>query len=128
VSKNGAVIHSVINDDPNASKVNGAKVYGIRAKLKHLFLEGDFIHEDTERTMSLSLITTTLKGLIRDAAVSFDTGSKWTATGDCKVTFVGEVDTAQIDAPEGVTITAIAAESGTYKLAGGGTLNVITQE
>lgn len=128
VSRKGAIIRSVVNDDPHASKVNGAKVYGIRARLKHMFLEGDFLHEDTERTMSLSLVTTTLKGLIKNASVSFDTGSKWTATGDCKVTLVGDIDTAQIDAPEGVTITAIAGESGTYKLAGGGILNVIAQK
>jgi hypothetical protein len=40
------------------------------------------------------------------------------------VTFVGDVDLSQIDAPAGVTITAIAAQSGIYKLAGCGTLIV----
>jgi hypothetical protein len=41
---------------------------------------------------------------------------------DSNVAIIGSVDISQIDAPAGVTITAIANESGTYALASGGTL------
>jgi len=55
-------------------------------------------------------------------------GSKWTATADSRVTLVDIVDVKTIDAPNGVTITAVAGKGctlkGTFKLASGGTLNV----
>ncbi|MDD6024877.1 MAG: hypothetical protein PUC06_11710 [Oscillospiraceae bacterium] len=48
-----------------------------------------------------------------------------TATGDSTVTLGQTVDVCQIDAPAGVTITAVAADGqGTYTLASGGTLIV----
>ncbi len=127
-SKSGALLQSVISDDANATKVNGQQVVGIKATLKKMTLEGNILHEDTERGMSVTFISTTLKGSIKGASVSLDAGSKWTATENSIVTLVDSVDVATIDAPTGVTITAVAGKGctlkGTYKLAGGGIVNV----
>jgi hypothetical protein len=91
-------------------------------------LEGDILHGDTKRTMTLTFVDTSLKGAIHNATVSMDGGSKWTATADSMVTLEGNVDVSSLDAPVGVTITATAGKgctlSGTYKLAGGGKLTV----
>jgi len=123
-SNSGTLIQTVVNDDPDATKVKGLKVYGVTAVLKHVDLEGNIFHDDNERNMSVKLETSTLTGVIKNARVSLDQGSKWNATGDSNVIFIADLDTDQIDAPEGVTITAEAAESGVFKLAGGGTLKV----
>ena len=126
-SEAGLLIHSTLNDDPFATKVNDDIVFGIKARLANMELYGDIIHEDTERTMAINLENTTLKGVISQAYVSLK-DSKWIATGDCEVILVGEVDLASIDAPIGVTITAGAGEGcclrGEYALAGGGVLTV----
>jgi hypothetical protein len=91
-------------------------------------LEGNILHEDTERGMSVALLNTTLKGTVKGASLSLDAGSKWTATGDSRVTLVGNVEVASIDASVGVTITAAAGRDcslkGNYNLASGGVLNV----
>lgn len=129
VSQSGTLIKSIINPDPYRTKVaEGEKVYGINAKLKNMTLEGNILHEDTERTMTLTFMGTTLKGKIEDASIYLDADSMWTATADSNVTLIGSFDVAKIDAPTGVTITAVAGSGctlkGTYKLASGGTLNV----
>jgi hypothetical protein len=72
--------------------------------------------------MTVYLESTTLKGAIKDASISMNRLSKWTATADSNVTIVGNVDLSQIDAPAGVTITAVASEKGSYKLASCGIL------
>jgi hypothetical protein len=127
-SEKGILLHSVINDDTMATKLNGAQVTGIRATLKKMSVEGNILHEDTQRTMSVSLSATILKGGIKNASISLDSGSKWTATADSKVTIVGSAAVSTIDAPAGVTITAVAGKGctlkGAYKLSSGGTLNV----
>ncbi|MDS0526018.1 hypothetical protein NNC19_10035 [Clostridium sp. SHJSY1] len=128
VCKNGVLIKSIINSDENRTKVpTGEKVYGINTMLKNMRLEGDILHEDTERTMSINLVGTTLKGKIKDASINIDANSKWTATADSNVTLVSS-DISKIDAPTGVTITAKAGSdctlSGSYTLASGGILNV----
>jgi hypothetical protein len=128
-SEKGVLLHSVINDDTMATKLKGQKVTGVRATLKKMTVEGNIIHEDTERTMSVALSGTSLKGCIKNASISLDSGSKWTATADSKITLVGNAAVSTLDAPAGVTITAVAGKGctlkGTYKLAGGGTLNII---
>jgi hypothetical protein len=85
---------------------------------------GDIIHTEDKanRIMTLYLVSTTLKGAVKDASISFNPLSQWMATADSNVTLVGSVDVSQIDAPSGVTINAVAGQSGTYKLASGGTL------
>lgn len=130
VSQNGTLLKSVINDDPNRTQVNGQTVSGINATLKNMNLEGNILHEDTERTMSITLMHTTLKGAIKDASIYVDADSKWTATANSQVTLAGSFDVSKIDAPTGVAITAAAGQgcslNGTYTLASGGTLNVQT--
>lgn len=126
-SEAGLLIHSTVNDDPFATKVNDDIVFGIKARLANMDLTGDIIHEDVERTMAVNLENTTLKGVISQAYVSMK-NSKWIATGDCEVVLVGEINVADIDAPAGVTVTAGAGEGcglrGEYTLCGGGKLNV----
>ena len=72
-------------------------------------VKGDLLHEDTTREMWVVLNSTQLAGAIKNANVAFDNGSKWTATADSNVVFVTDVEPAQIDAVEGVTITAKGA-------------------
>ena len=78
--------------------------------------------------MSLIFIDTTQKGSIKNASISLDADSSWTATADSKVTLADNVDLSKIDAPIGVTITALAGKDcilkGAYKLASGGILSV----
>lgn len=128
-SQNGTLIKSIINPDPYRTKVpDDKKVYGIKATLKNMTLQGNILHEDTERTMSLTFMSTSLTGKIENASIYLDPESKWTATENSKVTLAGSFDVSKIDAQSGVTITATAGEGctlkGTYKLASGGTLNI----
>ena len=127
-AQNGVLIHSIVNDDAKAPKVNGQKVPGYKATLKNMTVAGDIIHEDPDRGMSVALFSTILKGAIKDASVSLDSSSKWTATADSKVTLIGNIDVKTIDAQAGVKITAAAGGGcnlqGVYKLASGGELNI----
>jgi len=128
VSRSGVLIQTVINDDANATKVNGQPVSGIRASFKHMSVAGDILHGDTDRTMSITFVDTRLTGAIKNASLSLDDTSSWTATANSTVVFAGGVKVGQIDAPRGVTIHAVAGTgstpTGSYKLRGGGTLNV----
>jgi hypothetical protein len=113
--------------DPQAAKsanTKGQKVYGIHATFKDMDVAGDIDHsvDKDNRTMTVYLESTTLTGAIKDACISLNPLSKWKATADSNVTIVGSINVTQIDAPAGVTITAVAGQSGTYKLASGGTL------
>jgi hypothetical protein len=121
----GVLLKSAVSVDPNAAaaaKPKG-KVYGIHATLRNMDAVGDILHDDKEnRGMTVYLEATTLKGAIKDASIKMNRLSKWTATADSNVTIVGDIEVSQIDAPAGVTITAVAGQSGTYKLAGCGTL------
>lgn len=124
-SKNGVLIQSKVNDiDLQSRPSKGQKVYGIHATFKDMYIEGDFVHKDPERSMWVNLESTTLSGAIKDKNVYITIGraGKWTATADSQVIIAGDFNLAQIDAPMGVTITAQAGESGTYTLASGGTL------
>jgi len=122
-SESGVLIKSVVNDDTNATKTEGKKVYGIHATFRDMEVSGDIIDEDTDRDMYVYLQSaSTLKGAIKDAIIVVDSSSKWVATGDSNVTIAGDFSIDQIDALAGVTINAVAGESGTFKLASGGTL------
>ncbi len=118
----GILIQSMVNPDPNATPTEGKTVYGIHAVFKNMEAKGDIIHEDPARIMSVDLESATLTGAVNGAYLMMDAGSRWTATADSKVTLVGEIDLSRIDAPKGVTITAVGSESGTYTLPGGGVL------
>jgi hypothetical protein len=101
---------------------DGIKVYGVHATFKDMDISGDIIHGDPARVLSVDLKSTRLSGAINGAYVTLDEASKWTATGNSSITIVGSFNGSQIDAPAGVTITALAGQSGTYKVASGGTL------
>jgi hypothetical protein len=129
MAKNGMLIHSKINEDSYAKRPDpGTTLSGIQIALKDTALEGNILHEDTEREMMLAFTGARLKGTINGAALSLDGDSRWTATGNSSVTLVGIADTNGIDAPAGVTIQAEAGSGcsleGTYTLAGGGVLKV----
>ncbi|MBP2651266.1 MAG: hypothetical protein H6Q74_2091 [Firmicutes bacterium] len=122
------LLQTIINSDANRTVVPaGETVYGINAVFENTTLAGSILHEDTERTTSVSLVATTLDGEIQDAIISLDDDSKWTATADSTVT-LGSCSVDNIDAAEGITITATAGTyctlSGTYTLSSGGILVV----
>lgn len=123
-SEDGILVKSIVNDDLDATKTNGQKVYGIHTTFKGMDVSGDIIHEDTDRDMYVNLDSTTLKGAIKDAIIMFDGTSKWIATSDSNVTITGSIDVAQIDAPAGITINAVAGVEGTFILRSGGTLKM----
>jgi len=122
VTESGILIKTMVNPDPNATPTDGLKVYGVHATFKDMDVAGDIIHEDPARVMSVDLKSTKLKGAINNAYVTIDATSKWTATANSSITIVGSFNGSQIDAPKGVTITAVAGQSGTYTLGSGGTL------
>ena len=124
------LVHAVVNDDDAATKVPEEmklKCYGVNAVIANGDYEGDIVNDDTDRTMNVSILNATVKGIITDAYISLE-GSKWTATGDSGVCLVGEVSLEQIDAAAGVTVSAVAGEGcglkGEYDLASGGKLIV----
>lgn len=120
-SDSGILVHSIVNDDPCATKVT-KEAYGVNVILTDMDVNGDLLHEDTTREMWVMLNSTQLIGAISHANLAFDKGSKWTATADSDVVFVTDVEPAQIDAPAGVTITAQGAKAGVFDLASGGKL------
>ena len=120
-SEKGILVHSIVNDDPCATQVTD-DVYGVNVVMTDMDVKGDLLHEDTTREMWVMLNSTQITGAIVNANLSMDKGSKWIATKDSAVTFVTNVESAQIDALPGVTITAVGAEAGEYELASGGKL------
>jgi hypothetical protein len=126
-SESGILLKSVISVDPQAAKVSRTKaqdVYGIHATFKNMSVEGNIDHsaDKDHRNMTVCLESTNLKGAIKEAHISINPRSKWTATADSNVTIIGDIELSQIDAPAGVTINAVADQVGTYNLASGGTL------
>lgn len=126
-SKTGCLIHSVLNDDPCATKVaENEDPYGVKACLSDMTLQGDILHEDPQRTMALHFKHTKLTGGIQNAIVCLDAASLWTADKDSKVFITGFGPRGRIDALPGVTITAKSDKlpSGTTVLPSGGKLVV----
>ena len=123
-AENGVLIRSIHNEDFLATPV-GEDPSGAAVELKAMTAEGDIIHTDNEREMWLKLTDTVLHGAIQGAHLELDAGSRWIASADSEVTLLGEADTAQIDAPEGVTVRVHAGEQGSVKLASGGVLELI---
>ncbi len=127
-SESGVLLKSAVSVDPQGAKAahpaEGSDVYGIQATFREMVVSGDIDHSEDKdnRNMTVYLESTKLTGAIKDASISIDPYSKWFATADSNVTLIGTFAFAQIDAPAGVTITAVAAESGTYTLTSGGTL------
>ena len=125
IETGGALMRTCKNEDPNAAIVGGRPTPGDELRMKDMSVTGDILHEDPERDMRVYMTSTCLTGAIQNAALVMDQGSRWYATGNSCVTLGSDVETAQIDAPAGVTITAKAdAGQGTYSLSSGGTLVV----
>ena len=118
----GVLVHSIVNDDPVATRVLGREVYGIHVKLRDMEVAGDILHEDPDREMTTRLEGTVLRGKLKNTRLIMDRGSKWIATENSEVELSGDFDLEQIDAPEGVTIHAKAAVAGEFQLDSGGML------
>ena len=119
----GALMRTCKNEDPNAARVNGRPTPGDELRMRDMTVTGDILHEDPERDCRVYMTSTCLTGAIQNAFVTMDQGSRWYATGDSNVILSGTVETAQIDAPAGVTIHAKAADgAGEYTLSSGGKL------
>lgn len=125
-SETGVLVHTILNDDPCKTPVDET-AYGVNVRFADMSVTGDLLHEDSERAMWIDLESTVLTGGITNGCLSMDAGSKWTADKDSSVHFLKDIDLAQIDAKEGVTITAFGGEAGSYTLASGGKL-VVTAE
>ena len=123
-AENGVLIRSIHNEDFLATPV-GEDPYGAAIEMKSMTAEGDVIHTDDEREMWLKLTDTVLTGAICGAHLELNAGARWFATADSEVTLIAELDSAQIDAPEGVTIRMHAGEQGSVKLASGGVLELV---
>lgn len=130
-AKNGGVLKSMCNDDPiyyeNATK--GDSYYGVQATFEAMDIEGDILHEDTDRRMNLSLVDAKLTGAVTGGpTLALYGDSAWTATASSEVVLKGTESAENIDAAAGVVIIAKAGEgctlSGEYKLKSGGTLIV----
>jgi hypothetical protein len=127
-SGSGTLIQSVVNEDPYATQVGGYPVAGVKTILRNSTLAGNIIHQDSARPMSVALIHASLHGAIRNAAVALDAGSRWTATADSNLTLLEVANVASIDAPSGVTISAMGGTlRGRHVLASGGILNVAAE-
>ncbi len=127
-SKKGVLLQAIVNQDSFATKVTG-RAPGIRALFRNTNLAGDILNEDNQRGMTITLVSTNLKGAIHGASIKIDASSKWTATSDSEVILTDNSDLARISAPKGVTVKATAASGsslpgGARKLAGGGTMLV----
>jgi hypothetical protein len=123
-SRNGDLLLVEKNDDSNATAVNGQAVSGVHAVIRDSSLQGNVINIDSERALVLALQATRLRGVIRNASLSLDKTSRWTATADSQVDLVGSFDETQIDAPKGVTIHAHGGAVASRALPSGGTLSV----
>lgn len=131
ISKSGVLLKTMVTDDHFYAEFSakGPECYGIQMTLEGTELDGDILHEDTERKMNLSLVDTTLKGAITGNPTLMLYGNNaWTATANSEVTLKNIESVDAIDALAGVIITAKAGEgcalAGKYDLKSGGALIV----
>ncbi len=120
-------VHAIVNDDPDARKMPADAVpYGNKLYISGSQIKGAIVNEDV-REMSIVLENSTVEGVIRGAYVKL-TGSTWLSPEDSSVALVDCTGVQGIDAPAGVTISAVAASgttlSGSYDLPSGGKLTV----
>lgn len=123
----GVFIRSVVNDDFLATPV-GEAPFGIEVELREMGIQGDILHEDSQREMWLSLERSTVRGAIRGAHIALDDGSRWFANADSEATLIGQANPAQFDALAGVTIRLYGNETARYVLASGGVLELTENE
>ena len=120
-------VHAIVNDDPDANAMPAGTVpYGNKLYLSGSTINGDIVNDDI-RSMALVLDNSTVNGIIQDAYVELK-NAKWTAPADCRVCLVNASAIEGIDAPQGVTISALVGEGtvlkGSYDLPSGGRLIV----
>ncbi len=121
----GVLLESKLNEDPCAPDPAGRPCYGIHAVLRNLDTDNSIHHGDPNRMMEVRMENSTLRGAITGGAIlRMDAASHWLATADSDVTLMGQFGAGQIDAAEGVTITAVAAQSGQVRLPSGGLLRM----
>ena len=125
----GNLIHSIVNDDANRTRVDGAETPGINVTLSNMTLSGDIRHEDSvDRNMTVSLLGTQLTGAVVDAQINLDDDSNWTATGDSRVRLDDARDIDRIDALPGVIVRVVDSDdamvAASRRLPGGGQLVV----
>jgi hypothetical protein len=78
--------------------------------LRDLEAAQDILHEDKDRTTTLYFKFAGLTGAIKDAVIVMDKSSKWIAAADLNITILGNISVAQINAPKGAVINAIAEQ------------------
>lgn len=127
----GNLIHSIVNDDANRTRVDGAETPGINVTLSNMTVSGDIRHEDTaDRNMVVSLVDTQLTGAVINAEINLDADSSWTATGDSQVRLPDSLDLHLVDALPGVTVTVLGSDEAAmvarHELPSGGNLIVPT--
>ena len=122
-SESGVLVHTILNSDPCKTPVDD-KAYGVNVRFTDMAVTGDLLHEDTERRMWIEMKSSQLTGTIVNGTLAMDAGSKWTADKDSTVHLLNDINPAQIDAAEGVTIHATGGKAGSYTLASGGKLIV----
>lgn len=127
-SKNGDLLLAENNDDSNATSVKGKTVHGVHAAIRDSSLQGNVINVDSDRALTVSLEGSQLQGAIRNATLSLDKASRWTATADSQVVFAAPFAAGQVDAVAGATIHAHAGEGGPARghlvLPSGGALDI----
>ncbi|MBQ9268822.1 MAG: hypothetical protein IJ206_04800 [Oscillospiraceae bacterium] len=106
-SDTGVLIRTKFNEDPCRTELpDFEEVYGVKAVLSDMDIEGDILHEDPQRVMALTLKHTKLKGRIENAVIVTDPSTIWTATADSHVTVTAFGPMGKIDALPDVTIYA----------------------
>jgi len=127
VSDSRVLLRTVVNDDPCATKPS-EDPYGIHVHFEEMKLDGDILHEDTERELFIDFRKTNLTGRIQGAHISMDEQSFWFADQNSDVILDGALSPEQLDAPEGVEIHMIGAKAEEYRLFSGGKLIVTDEE
>lgn len=120
----GVLVRTIHNEDLLATPV-GEDPCGVAVTLKDMTAEGDILHGDDQRDLWLTLTGSTLRGAVRGAHMKLDHASRWFAAADSEATLLGELDPAQIDAPEGVTVRLHAGAAGSIPLVSGGVLELV---
>jgi hypothetical protein len=125
VSRSGVLLRSVVNNDKMRTQVNGKTVPGTQVRIEGSTLEGDIINEDTERSVSVMLQASQLRGAIVNGLFTASKDAQWLATGNSKITLQDDQSFEAIDAARGVQIEVSGysrATSKTVKARSGGTI------
>lgn len=134
-SKRAPLLQWLLSDQPDAAPPRKGPAAGISLTLRNMDTAQGIDHADTTRSLRIHLENTRLTApitgsvwAISDITLALSSGSRWKATADSRLTLAGVTDPAAIDAPHGVTITALAGPGttllGRYPLRSGGVLLV----